>query len=487
MKVRALALGAVLLGACSASGPTIPTPTTIPPATPAAEQTPLPTREPHPPAELVPYVAQSGDTLAAIAAHFSTSAEAILQANPLLPPGISTLSSGYELRIPAYYLPLTGTPFKMLPDSEVINGPSAVGFDIRSEMLARPGYGSDLSDYAFRLERPAWEVVNVVARNYSINPRLLLALLEYRAAALTSPFPDEQQRTYPLGLTDTRYKGLFRQLLWAAERINDGYYGWRSGTLREFETADGMLYRPDSWQNAGTVAVQMVFAGLLDVKEFEKTVGPDGFAATYSNLWGSPFSAAVDLFPENLQQPELLLPFVPNRIWDFTGGPHYSWGTSLPLGALDFGPPASVSGCSPSGEWVTAPAAGIVTRSEEATVVLDLDEDSDERTGWSLFFFHIAEEGRIQAGVEVEVGDLLGHPSCEGGTATGTHFHLARRYNGEWLPADGALPFVMDGWVAKQGAALYEGTLVKGSKVVAACTCSTRENRILYELPGGDA
>ncbi|MEK7683169.1 MAG: hypothetical protein AAB321_03865, partial [Chloroflexota bacterium] len=187
------------------------------------------------------------------------------------------------------------------------------------------------------------------------------------------------------------------------------------------------------------------------------------------------------------QQPELLLPFVPNRIWDFTGGPHYSWGTSLPLGALDFGPPAIASGCTPSGEWAAAPAAGIVARSEEAIVVIDLDGDGDERTGWSLFFFHIAEAGRIQAGVKVEVGDLLGHPSCEGGTATGTHFHLARRYNGEWLPADGALPFVMDGWVAKQGAALYEGTLVKGSKVVAACTCSTRENRILYELPGGDA
>jgi hypothetical protein len=126
-----------------------------------------------------------------------------------------------------------------------------------------------------------------------------------------------------------------------------------------------------------------------------------------------------------------------------------------------------------------------VTRSEEATVVLDLDQDADERTGWSLFFFHIASEGRIQAGAEVKPGDLLGRPSCEGGMATGTHFHLARRYNGEWMPADGAVPFVLDGWVAKQGNALYEGTLLKGSNVVAACTCSTRANRILYELPGG--
>ena len=479
-----LVAGALLLSACSAPGPLQPTPFPTSSPTTEAVLTPLPTRGPHPPGELVPYQAQSGDTLAAVAAHFNTSVEAILQANPELPSEVTTLAPGQPLSIPAYYLPLTGTPFQILPDSEVINGPSAIGFDIRAELLARAGFSANLSDYAYRLERPAWEVVEVIARNYSINPRVLLAMLEYRTGALSNPFPDEAARTYPLGFIHSRYQGLFRQLLWVAERLNDGYYGWRTGTLREFDTADGMLYRPDSWQNAGTVAVQLALAGLLNANEFEAAVGPQGFAATYSALWGDPFSASLDLIPADLEQPELALPFVPNRIWDFTGGPHYSWGTSLPLGALDFGPPAAVSGCEPSLEWVAAPAAGIVTRSEEATVVLDLDQDGDERTGWSLFFFHIASEGRIEAGIAVNPGDLLGRPSCEGGTSTGTHFHLARRYNGEWIPADGAVPFELDGWVARQGKALYEGTLIKGSNVVAACTCSTRANRILYQLPG---
>jgi len=485
MRPWPLVVGALLFGACSAPGPLLSTPSPTSPPTPEAVLTPLPTRGPHPPGELISYEAQSGDTLAAIAAHFNSSVEAILQANPDLPDTVSTLVPGQPLSVPAYYLPLTGTPFQILPDSEVINGPTAIGFDIRGEMQTRAGFGANLSDYAYRLERPAWEVVEVIARDYSINPRLLLALLEYRTGALSNPFPEELAETYPLGLTDPRYRGLFRQLLWVAERLNDGYYGWRAGTLREFDTADGMLYRPDAWQNAGTVAVQLALAGLLGAPEFEYAVGPQGFAAAYSTLWGDPFSVAIDLIPANLNQPELGLPFLPNRVWDFTGGPHYSWGTSLPLGALDFGPPAVVSGCEPSLEWVAAPTAGVVTRSEEAIVVLDLDRDADERTGWSLFFFHIASEGRIQAGAEVKPGDLLGRPSCEGGTATGTHFHLARRYNGEWMPADGAVPFVLDGWVAKQGNALYEGTLLKGSNVVAACTCSTRANRILYELPGG--
>ncbi len=45
-------------------------------------------------------------------------------------------------------------------------------------------------------------------------------------------------------------------------------------------------------------------------------------------------------------------------------------------------------------EWATAAAPGIVARSELGTVVLDLDGDGDERTGWVIFYFHIGTEGR---------------------------------------------------------------------------------------------
>jgi phage tail protein X len=429
------------------------------------------------------YVAQTGDTLEAVAVHFNTSIEMIRSANPEIPEDTTTLPEGLRLQVPAFYLPLTASAFKILPDSEVVNGPSAVSFHLREELAGYPGYVSGLTDYAFSTMREAWDVIGVVSRNYSIHPRLLLALLEHQTGALSRPTVDEATITYPLDYPNVRYRGLYRQLIWAAERLNDGYYGWRTGTLREFELADGLLARPDPWLNAGTVAIQYLFAGMYGMQQFTEAVGPEGFYATYRGLFGDPFELAVAHIPGNLQQPELTLPFVPNRVWVYSGGPHFAWGTSLPLGALDFAPPAAVGGCAPSTEWAAAPAAGVITRSESATVVLDLDEDRDDRTGWSLFFFHIAEEGRIPLGSEVEVGDLLGHPSCEGGQATGTHFHLARKYNGEWTPAGGAVPFMMDGWVAEYGDEPYLGTLTKGSKTLEACTCSTSANRILYELP----
>jgi LasA protease len=448
-----------------------------------AGPTPLPTRTAFSPGQIFDYPAQSGDTLPAVAAHFHTTVEEIAAANPDLPADLTTLPAGYPLKVPAYYAPLTGSPFHILPDSEVVDGPSAVGFDTREEILSRPGFLSGLTDYAFgRQLNSAWEVVDVAARNYSINPRLLLALLEYQTHALTRPFASGDDAIYPLGIRDPLQRGLYRQLIWAAERINDGYYGWRDGTLDSIDLADGRMTRPDEWQNAGTVGVQMFFAALYGEADFDRIVGPDGFYQTYVSLWGDPADLQIDLIPGNLRQPELSLPFLPNRIWDFTGGPHATWGESLPMGALDFAPPATEGGCAPSDEWIAAPADGVVTRSDEALVLLDLDGDGDDRTGWVLLFFHVADRDRVAAGTVLKQGDLIGHPSCEGGQATGTHFHFARRYNGEWIPAAGTLPFILDGWVAHYGDKPYEGTLRRGSKVVEACTCTASANRIIYEL-----
>lgn len=481
-----LTLSLILVG-CGQTSDSLMDPSSTSEVKPTAtvEGTPLPTRPIIAPGELVDYVARSGDTLPALAAHFNTSEAEIREANPSLPAsGVTTLPPGLPMRIPMYQLPLMGTPFHILPDSEVPYGPSALEFDLRVEVHSRPGFLSTMTDYAFGRERPAWQVVETVAHNYSIHPRLLLALLEYRSSALSDPFPSERARRLPLAINSSSDRGLYRQLNWAASYLNDGFYGWRSGELREFETVDGYLVRPDSWQNAATVAVQRLFAAMMTKDEFDLAVGPSGFYQTYLQLWGEPFELAIDPIPANLVQPEWALPFEAGKIWDFTGGPHPSWGEGLPWGALDFAPPAAEGGCAPSNEWATAPAPGVVVRSEPATVVLDLDGDGDERTGWVLLYFHLGEQGQIAAGEEVRTGDLLGHPSCEGGIATGTHFHIARRYNGEWLPADWVVPFTMDGWIPLAGDTPYQGTLVRGQQQIPACTCSSSANRILFETGG---
>lgn len=470
------------LGAGCGPSPLLPAPTSMAadaePALPSA----IPPATAFPPGTIFDYLAQQGDTLPAVAAHFNTTVEAIVEENPALPDAVTTLPAGYLVRVPAFYVPLTSPPFHILPDSEAVNGPGALDFDLRAEVESRPGFLKGLTDYAQRKQRPAWEVVDVVARNYSIHPKVLLALLEHQTHALTKPEADGLEGIYPLGFEDIRHRGLYRQLSWAAENFNNAYYGWRAGGV-ELELADGRISRPDPWQNAGTVGVHGVFAAFLGRAAFEAAIGPDGLARTMTELWGDPFADEQVIIPPSLQQPELGLPFAPNRTWDFTGGPHPAWGDGLPWGALDLAPPSAIAGCAESVEVFTAPADGIVTTSDYAMVLLDLDGDGDQRTGWVLFFYHVGLDDQAPAGSVVKKGDPLGHPSCEGGRATGTHIHVARRYNGEWIPAGGTIPFEMGGWTAAFGDEPYAGTMTKGSKIVPACECSIAENRIEYTLP----
>jgi len=111
-------------------------------------------------------------------------------------------------------------------------------------------------------------------------------------------------------------------------------------------------------------------------------------------------------------------------------------------------------------------------------VALDLDGDGDERTGWVIFYLHLGTDGRAPLGAALKTGDPIGHPSCEGGTSTGTHVHIARKYNGEWIPADGTLAFDLDGWIAHNGSQPYLGTLTRLSRTVTACTCSNQASFI---------
>jgi LasA protease len=116
-------------------------------------------------------------------------------------------------------------------------------------------------------------------------------------------------------------------------------------------------------------------------------------------------------------------------------------------------------------------------------VELDLDGDGDPHTGWVVFYLHVGTEGRAPLGAVLNTGDRIGHPSCEGGEATGTHIHIARKYNGEWMLAEGPLGYNLEGWIAYFGNAPYKGTLKRFSQVVTACECSNLESRITAGSP----
>jgi murein DD-endopeptidase MepM/ murein hydrolase activator NlpD len=208
-------------------------------------------------------------------------------------------------------------------------------------------------------------------------------------------------------------------------------------------------------------------------------VSPDGLFSTYEALFGYPFDFAQDpLLAPDMQQPVMQLPFENGKLWAFTGGPHGGWSSGSAWAALDFAPPGEALGCVQSDEWVTAVADGMIMRAGDGAVIQDLDEDGNEGTGWVVLYMHIESRDRVQPGTRLKAGDRIGHPSCEGGVSDGTHVHLARRYNGEWIAADQSIPFVLDGWVSSGAGAEYDGYLQQNGRVVEAYAGRSEINQI---------
>ena len=460
----------VLLTSCQPQTETVSPPLEGTPETALEEisATPLPERPKYQPGQLVDYLAQTGDTLPVLAIHFNTTVDEILEANPFIPAEATTLPPGMPMQIPIYYQSFWGTPFKILPDSLFINGPAQIDFDTQAFVDEHPGWLRDYEDYVAGARRTGAGIADYVAMNFSISPRVLLALLEYQTGALSqASFPADLNVNYPLGQEQRKYRGLYLQLVWAANTLNNGYYSWRNGQLTTIQIPDGTIEHPDPWQTAGSVAFHYYSSVGYTGNDYQEDIGPEGFAQVYRDLFGDPWGDVQTHLPGSLQQPEFFLPFEGGKTWAYTGGPHTGWGTGEPWAAIDFAP-AGVRGCSSTNEWATAVASGVVTRSESGIVELDLDGDGDPRTGWTVFYLHIATRDRVPLGTVLEAGDNIGHPSCEGGTSTGTHIHITRKFNGEWIAAEGPLGFNLEGWVVHNGDERYQGTMTRFSSTVIA-------------------
>jgi LasA protease len=441
-------------------------PSTRVPGTP--ELTPTPDAAHYPAGsanDVQTYIVQPGDMLSAIAQKYSVSLETLAKANNIV--DINMLVVGQMLTIPVVPLQPTGPAYKLIPDSELIYGPLSTLTDVDAFIRSKKGYLANYSQDVNGETLTAAQVVMRAAQNSSINPRILLAVLEYRSGWLTNPNPDKALDEQPFGFYDEWYHGLYRQLEWAAIQLNSGYYRWRSNDVTKWVLADGSVVPIDPTINAGTAGVQNFFAHLDDHSTWLKDVSPGGFFDTYDALFGYPFDLAIEpLVPTNLTQPILLLPFGSGEIWSFTGGPHLAWDAGSPYGALDFAPPGEAQGCVETDYWITAVGSGVVTRTGDGQVIQDLDGDGNEGTGWVILYMHIESRDRVQPGTVLKAGDKVGHPSCEGGISSGTHVHLARKFNGEWMSALGPVRFNLSGWISAGTGEEYVGTLTRNGVVV---------------------
>ena len=308
-----------------------------------------------------------------------------------------------------------------------------------------------------------------------------MAILEYRSGWVTESQPPESTMVFPLGYENLYYTGLYNQLAWAADTLNRGYYLWKANGLSDIITLDSQIVPLSPVINAGTAGVQYFFAVVDDYEQWIHDISKEGLFKEINLLFGDPFDLTIDpLVPVDLKQPEMMLPFESGQIWAFTGGPHGGWDSGSAWAALDFAPPGDAQGCVESNDWVTAVSDGLIVRVGKGFVIQDLDGDGFEQSGWVILYMHIGTVGKVSYGSYIKAGERIGHPSCEGGISSGTHVHIARKFNGEWIPADGKVPFNLGGWISSGTGSVYDGYLTRNDQVVEAFNGNDIINQIQH-------
>ena len=369
---------------------------------------------------------------------------------------------------------------QLIPDAQLVYGPSVEEFDTLTFVEQQAGYLQGYSEEVDERIVSGAQIVAEIGLLYSVNPRLLLAVLEYESDWVSDPAPDYKGE-YPINKEDTSRQGLYKQLSWTANELNRGFYTHEVGALTSISLLDGTHVGGLETLNHASTALYYFFGLYKNAHDWELAVSPLGLYTDYVRLFGKPIQTnSADLIPDDLQQPTLQLPFAQGERWHFTSGPHSAWGDGAAWAALDFSPPGEDHGCYDSDAWVRAVADGFLTYSENGAVLQDLEGDGSLANGWAILYMHIAADGRVESGTFVQAGDIIGHPSCEGGVSSGTHVHLARRYNGVWISADRDQPFLLSGWSSSGGGAQYEGMLTRDAISIEALGYVTDANEISW-------
>jgi LysM repeat protein len=425
------------------------------------EDTPEPTPTQGP--LFVSYRVRAGDTLGAISARFNITIEELMEANGITDP--HSLQIGQVLNIPTS-VERVGPEEEIIPDSELVYGPAYKDFDIASVARQHGGYLADYSEIVEGKLMTGPEILQLVSERFSVGPRVLLTLLEMEGGWVTSSLLTGEQILYPMGIPDGNRTGLYKQAWLAANHLNAGYYARIANRVAIMEFTDRQRARVAWGLNPGSAALHLELSKTATWDEWQGLVGPQGFRATYNSLFGDPDQYEVKpLIPKAAQQPTLRLPLQDGKLWYFTGGPHAGWVDGSPWAAVDFAPADQAGSCWMSTYWAVAAAPGRVVASERGRVVLDLDGDGFQGTGWALLYMHMGTEERAEVGQQLKVNDPVGHPSCEGGESQTSHLHFARLYNGQWIPAaDERFPLVLAGWTFGGMPQEYDGTMTRGTE-----------------------
>ncbi len=283
------------------------------------------------------------------------------------------------------------------------------------------------------------EVVVGQAYLYSMNPKLLLALLEFQQGLLSNAAPAVDQIEWAMNFRgeNEKWRGLYGQIRWAARELRRGVRDYPYVTELQYKDKDVKGPIPVGL-NAASYAVVRVLAQTMTPEELEQVLADGAFISTYANLFEDPRQTLGPLPPpaepflrSPLPKPTYVTSFFDHDLPFLTpNGSLVSWWGRRETKVSYDGHDGWDYGLRPP-DPILAAAAGTVVwagNSDDGCGIPARGVVIDHGNGYRTLYWHLSEIS-VAIGQTLSAGDQLGIVGATG-CAIGPHLHFQTQYLG---------------------------------------------------------
>ncbi|KZN41441.1 peptidase M23 [Pseudoalteromonas luteoviolacea] len=257
------------------------------------------------------------------------------------------------------------------------------------------------------------EVLLHWAGHTSINPKLLLALMEQASQLLSSP--TKQALNKPFAEWSDKV-GFASQLEDVALKLSQRFYAF------ELYTSEHKSEKSNPSTAALTSLLGSTSALASLAKQYKTTFSQDLFAPKKVQFEAANVEPQVNF--------SMNLPWPSGYAW-YSGGAHSNTGSGYPYSSLDFN--NGSGGWGSNTPWVQAAHGGTVTRYSACNIRVT------HSSGYATQYYHM-DNLQYGSGDYISAGAWLGRYAnnrsmalCQGGQSSGPHVHFSLLYNGRFI------------------------------------------------------
>jgi LasA protease len=369
----------------------------------------------------------------------------------------------------------------LLSDGQFVWGPNVGDFNIKIFLETRQ---SPLTTFANDIE--------AIAAFTSVNPKVLLAVLEIRYSLVNSLSEGLEPNDILQYIEETAYDlaiPFYNHLYTWGSRKHMRETSQPKTAILSFE--DEITEQLDPGISSGTFAVASALSQNQSYEIWQSTVSTkssEGFAQVFAEFFPDtdPLSTANNINPPALPPDNFFqLPFPLGGEWTFNGphswcGGDACWQQPPDRSSIDFATNWHHGEPYPD-HYTVAAAEGIGNVRTPYTGRLPCWYEIDHGEGWKTSYYHLQkldDPGTRGSVMRNQSLGVIAEEVCNGGFANGAHVHFTLWYNGSYYDLDG---IKLSGWEVHSGPTPYTtGFLERGGQILNVYETITNDYNTYY-------